>query len=288
MKKFVLVYSFFALLVAHSAFAAVVINEIAWMGTASSSASEWIELHNTGSDAQDLTGWKIIGKSNAVITSLSGAVAPDGYFLIERGSDNTVPNVTADLVASFSKGLGNDGETLKLLDGGGTVVDTVVGGKHWSKIGGDNTSKQTAQLSTTGWITAPATPRSPNKTPALAQEIEPKTKTVPKVEKVASEHVTKSLLTTKNLLAAPAVSRSSEITPLATSSSVGASVIWQRKIEENAAKDAWAWMIFALLLVIAAGVIIAKTNVSEPSEADKYAIIEDIIESKEDDRLGDY
>lgn len=44
----------------------------------------------------------------------------------------------------------------------------------------------------------------------------------------------------------------------------------------------WAFALFALALIILAGFIIARSNASEATEADQYAIIEDIIESRED------
>ena len=49
------------LLLPHAAVAAgsldVVISEIAWMGSTSSSTDEWLELHNNTATAIDLTGW---------------------------------------------------------------------------------------------------------------------------------------------------------------------------------------------------------------------------------------
>lgn len=74
-----------------------------------------------------------------------------------------------------------------------------------------------------------------------------------------------------------------------STSSVSANVLWQRGKNSDAEKRAWGWMIVAVLLVIAASLVIMRANVYEPTEADKYAIIEDIIEGKEEeDRLSDY
>ena len=42
-------------------------------------------------------------------------------------------------------------------------------------------------------------------------------------------------------------------------------------------------MISSVLLVIFASVIVMRANVEEPNEADKYAIIEDIIEGVHED-----
>lgn len=143
-------------------FAAVEINEIAWMGTAAGSANEWIELHNTGTTDIDLSGWKVVSVPAKIAIPLKGAIAPDGYYLIERSNDNVIPEIPADLIASFSTGLSNDGMTLDLLDASGAVVDDVVGGVSWKNIGGSLSTKETAQRTPTGWITAPGTPGAPN------------------------------------------------------------------------------------------------------------------------------
>lgn len=297
MKKFVLAFSIIALFFAHSAFAAVVLNELAWMGSSASSADEWIELHNDGATPTDLTGWKITGKNGATIALLSGSVAPHGYFLIERSDDNTVPNVPADLVVSFGKGISNDGETLKLLDGGGNTVDTAVGGKNWTKLGGDKVSKQTAQRTTSGWITAVATPRAQNKIPSIAAEVAtplPRAKAPDAIKVAHGEAPTQENVwpTSPVIPAMKVISSSSKELPkvgIISTSSVSANVLWQRGKNSDAEKRAWGWMIVAVMLVIAASLVIMRANVYEPTEADKYAIIEDIIEGKEnDDRLSDY
>jgi hypothetical protein len=296
MKKFVLAISLSLFSFTHVASAAVVLSEIAWMGSASSSADEWIELYNNTATSADLTGWKIAGKGGATIVSLSGTIAPQGYFLIERTDDDSVPDITADLVASFGKGIANDGETLKLIDGGGTVVDTVVGGKNWSKLGGDNASKETAQRTPSGWITAPATPRAPNKTPALATEVATPVKTQRSAHVVNVAHA----VTHSNgnawptppavaPLSAEKVDRGTQGSTMNATSSFGANVLWQRGKSSDAETRAWGWMIVAALLVIVASVIIMRANIYKPTEADKYAIIEDIIEGvEEDQQMGDY
>jgi hypothetical protein len=267
------------------AHAGVRFSEVAWMGSAASSADEWIELTNDGTLTQDLSGWTIVGKGGKTVVSLSGSVPPGGYFLIERGDDETVPSVAADLALPFGKGIGNDGETLKLKDGSGSVIDTVVGGKNWKNIGGDNKTKETAQLVDGTWVTAPATPKADNK----------------KVARVASVALEKSAPTMKlahvespqrelPVIHATSESEASSMRD-ASSSAVAANVLWQRGRDQAAEKRAWTWMLFAVILVIVATVIIMRANVETPSEADKYAIIEDIIEGKEDvarDRLGDY
>lgn len=294
MKKLVLVSLLIFVFSARVASAAVIFNEIAWMGSVSSSADEWIELYNTASSTADLTGWKITGKSGATIALLSGNIAPKGYFLIERSDDNTVPGVPADLVVSFGKGIANDGETLKLQDGGGNTVDIATGGKNWSKLGGDNVSKQTAQRTLSGWITGVPTPRAANRTPSLASDI---AAPVQKAKVTPAQKVTHARIitpetpptTSSQTKFISADTRTAPKHEIISTTSVSANVLWQRGRDKEAEKRAWGWMIVAVLLVIVATVVIMRANIYEPTEADKYAIIEDIIEGKEEQqRLGDY
>ena len=102
----------------------VVINEIAWAGTAASTADEWIELYNNTPYSIPLTGWRLTDNDNLDI-SLNGFIAPYAHYLIERTDDNTVLSVTADLVYGFGSGLNNTGQTLTLTHGDGSVIDLV-------------------------------------------------------------------------------------------------------------------------------------------------------------------
>ncbi|MGD9028878.1 MAG: lamin tail domain-containing protein, partial [Anaerolineae bacterium] len=122
----------------------VVINEVAWMGTAASAFDEWIELYNTSDVTISLEGWQL-ADDNGPIISLSGELAPRGYYLIERTDDSTVRDIPADRSDSFgSGGLHNSGEALILRDEGGQIVDTANGdGGEWSA--GDNTTKHTME-----------------------------------------------------------------------------------------------------------------------------------------------
>ncbi len=103
----------------------VVINEVAWAGTAASTADEWIELYNNTPYSISLTDWHLVDNDNLNIT-LSGFIAPYSHYLIERTDDTTVMSVTADLVRSFGTGgLHNDGQVLTLTNVAGNVIDLV-------------------------------------------------------------------------------------------------------------------------------------------------------------------
>jgi hypothetical protein len=119
---------------------AVVINEVAWGGTAANSSHEWIELHNTTGETIPLTGWKIYeGGGTIAIITLSGTIVPGGYFLVERSSDDAVSDIPADTLGTFSgSGLSNSGEHLALRFGS-TIIDEVNCGGGWFAGSGAST-----------------------------------------------------------------------------------------------------------------------------------------------------
>jgi hypothetical protein len=100
---------------------AVVINEVAWAGTSASANDEWIELHNPGPGAIDLSGWMLTDGGDIHI-HLEGGIPPGGFFLLERTDDGTVRDIAADQI--YKGGLANDGEALRLIDPTGAEIDT--------------------------------------------------------------------------------------------------------------------------------------------------------------------
>jgi Lamin Tail Domain/PKD domain len=138
--------------------AAVTINEVAWMGDTTSANHEWIEIFNSGEAAVSVDGWILSDGLNLSVT-LAGTLAANQYGVLERTGEESAPG-TAFLI--YTGALVNTGATLTLRDGGGTIQDQVPGGEEWQNIGGDNTTKDTAQYTDRGWITAPGTPGRTN------------------------------------------------------------------------------------------------------------------------------
>ncbi|MDD3626452.1 MAG: lamin tail domain-containing protein, partial [bacterium] len=102
----------------------VVINEIAWMGTVSSTSDEWIELYNNTDSPIDMTGWTMEDDNGIIDMSFTGIIIPArGYVLIEN-SEDTVNDVTGDLIDS-SISLSNTGEKITLKDNFGNTIDVV-------------------------------------------------------------------------------------------------------------------------------------------------------------------
>ena len=85
-----------ALAAPHTSPLDVVISEIAWMGTTTSSADEWIELYNNTSSPIDVTGWTLSADDGTPSITLSGTIPASSYWLLERTDDSTVPGVPAD------------------------------------------------------------------------------------------------------------------------------------------------------------------------------------------------
>lgn len=264
--------------------ASVRVNEIAWMGTAVSANDEWVELAyypdgdgTSVAESANLAGWHLAGKDGSPNIALKGYITPGGYYLIERTSDATLPNTPADLVASFSKGLSNSGETLVLTDASGTVMDRVVGGNDWSKIGGDNKTKYSAQRTGSGWTTGVPTPHATNIIPAPKKVAE--VISVPKAALLASTQAaavaTKEKIPEKVFAVIP-------VAHIATGTNVAANVLWEKQ-DSSVNGTMLLWIAMALSLFIIATLIIMRAEVAEPSDADQYAIIEDIIEGDEED-----
>lgn len=166
----------------------VIINEVAWMGTAASSNDEWIELANISDAPIDITGWKLTTIDGGVTIELQGNIAAQGFFLLERTDDTTLPQIHADQF--FSGSFSNTGETLILKDATGALIDTVDASNGWPA--GDNTNKDTMQRTIAGWISAPATPGTANaKTVSESPAVLPQTQqTSTQPQPVVSVYVT--------------------------------------------------------------------------------------------------
>src|SRR3989344_4973573 len=99
----------------------VVINEIAWMGTAASTSdNEWLELYNTTDQPINMNGLTLKSQDETPNITLSGIVPASGYYLLERTDDDTLPDITADQI--YTGALGNSGEHLVLKDTAGTTI----------------------------------------------------------------------------------------------------------------------------------------------------------------------
>lgn len=121
----------------------IIFNEIAWMGTATSSNDEWIELKNVTTSTVNLDDWQILDKDSQIeiIFTASTSIETNSFFLLERTDDDSVPSVPADL--TYEGALGNSDEGLYLFNSACQLIDFVEATSSWPA--GDNTSKQTME-----------------------------------------------------------------------------------------------------------------------------------------------
>lgn len=180
-----------------TAYAAVRISEVAWMGTVNSANDEWIELYNDGGAAVPLDGWALSSADGQPNIALTGAIGAGAYFLLERTSDDTISGVTADQI--YVGSLSNAGEMFSLTDSSGTTVDQVDGSGSWA-IGGNNDTKDTLQRVGGAWVTGKPTPGKINttdQTPSVSSEnTKTKTTTSSSTQKTASPTAAKTTTST--------------------------------------------------------------------------------------------
>lgn len=155
----------FIMFVANPVSAAVVINEVAWMGDSSSANHEWIELYNNGAESVSVDGWVLSDLANLSV-GLSGNITAGAYSVLERTSEESAPGA-AFLI--YTGALVNNGTTLILKNSDGQIMDQVSGGVDWEGIGGDNITKNTAQYTTAGWVTDTPTPGAANRSGVVAE-----------------------------------------------------------------------------------------------------------------------
>lgn len=124
---------------------AVIINEIAWMGTATSSNDEWLELYNPSSVSVDVSGWRLrsLTDNSPDITIATASIDSYGFFLLERTDDTTISDILADQI--YTGALSNNGEVLELRDKNGSFQDLVSKSADGKWYAGENDGKYTME-----------------------------------------------------------------------------------------------------------------------------------------------
>ena len=147
----------------------VLFNELAWMGMQTSVNDEWLELRNAGSQKINLAGWRVLSDDEniEIIFEDSEAVSANGFYLLERTDDNSIPNIKADAI--YKGSLSNSGAWLKLFDNECNLIDEVNASAGWPA--GDNGTKKTMERNETdlNWHTSSivgGTPKAKNSSPA--------------------------------------------------------------------------------------------------------------------------
>jgi len=116
---------------------AVVINEVAWMGTNASANDEWIELYNSTPYDINLENWTLKTEDEDLNITLENQIEAEGFYLLERTSSTTISDVNENQI--YTGALSNEGEKLTLYFGSTTIDQTpdIISG--WAA--GNNTNK---------------------------------------------------------------------------------------------------------------------------------------------------
>ncbi|MCK5044548.1 DUF1566 domain-containing protein [Candidatus Parcubacteria bacterium] len=124
---------------------AILINEIAWMGTKDSSSNEWIELKNLTNKEINLNGWQLSDKDEQIqiIFTEKDIIPAEGFYLLERTDDDSVPGLAADLI--YTGNLKNSEEALYLFDAECQIQDEAIADPNWE--GGSSSEKRTMERS---------------------------------------------------------------------------------------------------------------------------------------------
>lgn len=101
----------------------ILINEVAWAGTASDKTShEWIELKNNSGKSVLLKGWQVMNSTRSLRFVFPDIeIFSEGFVLMERTDDETLPNIEADVI--YSGSLKNSDESLQLFNATCTLSD---------------------------------------------------------------------------------------------------------------------------------------------------------------------
>jgi len=155
--KFIFIFSCITLIPFTQVQASVRINEIAWQGYLGDANNEWIELYNEDSESVNLNGWVLKAVDETPSISLSGTIAGNSFFLLERTDDTTVPGIPADMF--YTGALSNEGEHLILLNSSGVEQDNQDVSGGWNMESG---SSNTFSFFNSGWAEGIPSPGETN------------------------------------------------------------------------------------------------------------------------------
>ena len=149
----------------------IIINEVAWMGTTVGATKEWIELKNTSEEEVLLGGWQLLSKDNRIkiIFDDDELLGPNQFYLLERTSDDSVPDIPADKI--YTGALGNSSDSLMLFNNQCQLIDEVLANPEW--IAGNSTERKTMERdSDLNWYTSSVVDGTPRAENSAKEEIE--------------------------------------------------------------------------------------------------------------------
>ena len=123
MKYFIL---FILLLLAYhrTANAEVVINEIHYNSEPNNALNEFIELHNTGNEPIDISGWFFSDGINYQFNE-GTIIAANGFLVVSENPERLESTLGANALGPFSGSLSSNGEKVELRRQNGSIADIV-------------------------------------------------------------------------------------------------------------------------------------------------------------------
>ena len=102
----------------------VVINEVHYDADPKTEAAEFVELHNAGDLAVDLSGWTLTGVGDFVFPA-GTSIAPGGFLVVAEDAGTMQSKFGVVTSLEYSGSLSVNGDDLRLLDEQGTEMDRV-------------------------------------------------------------------------------------------------------------------------------------------------------------------
>lgn len=114
--------------------------------TATLSNDEWLELYNPTSLPVNVGGWQLVSltDNSPNITLTSKTIDPYGFFLLERTSDDTISDISANQIYTGNL-KDNIGEILELRDNQGNLQDLVSKSDNGGWYGGDKDTRSSME-----------------------------------------------------------------------------------------------------------------------------------------------
>jgi hypothetical protein len=107
--------------------AQIVINEIYYNPPAKTTRTEFVELYNAGSTAVDLSGWSLSGGISYIFPA-TAAMPAGAYWVVAQDPAAARQYFEVNAFGPFSGSLNNEGDTVRLLDNLGNVLNEVTFG----------------------------------------------------------------------------------------------------------------------------------------------------------------
>lgn len=112
----------------------IVINEFLPNAVGADGGNEWIELFNNGANPIDISDWEIQKATSSyslIYTLPPGTSLLSGDYFVIGGSNIMEADVNLDIGNQLGLGnAGSSGDALRLLDGLGNIIDTIIYGPN--------------------------------------------------------------------------------------------------------------------------------------------------------------